>query len=237
MRNKAIAMVLALSLAVSVTACSAIDTAKPDTSKPSTGQSQNVDNSKNENDQKAFNELTLMLPNKAGIEWKYNGFAEYGHSMKIDSINKLAENKLQYLISGQVDDMSGGESKDDFGLSLEYIVTKDGIKEIIKKGDKMPHKIKELDVLRYPLAKGTTWTQTVEINGSSVELKAEIVADTINPDTNNKIVKVEYTATVPGMPNDTYREMRFFEAGKGMVTFENTFDKDIEFNYSLFTLK
>ena len=84
------------------------------------------------------------------------------------------------------------------------------------------------------MAQGSTWKQEVEINGQSVELKAAIIDISKNSE-KGKVVKVEYTASVSGMPNNIYKEVRIFEEGKGMTSFENTFDKDIDFNYSLFT--
>ena len=230
MKKKVLALVLALSLTMSFSACSINNGKNPGTDNPKPGTSEQIDK-----ENAAIKEFAAMLPDKAGAEWKYNGFAEYGHSMKLDAINKDSKGEIQYLISGLVDDMSGGESKDDFSLSLKYVISKDGIKEIINKGDKMPHKVRELDVLRAPLAKGSTWTQKVDINGQSVELKAAII-DVLENSEKGKVIKVEYTAPVSEMPNNTYKEVRIFEEGKGMTSFENTFDKDIDFNYSLFNL-
>lgn len=229
MKKKLLAIILVFALIISFSACSKSNIVSPGIDVPAEGNQQQADK-----DQQAKSELLKMLPDKVGAEWKYNGFAEYGHSMKLDSIsNALADEKAHFLISGKVDDMSDGEAKGDFDINLEYVVSKDGIREIIKKGEKMPHKISEFDVLRYPLTKGNTWTQQVSINGCTTELKAEIIEIGASSD-NSKTVKVQYTANVAGMPNDTYKEVRIFEEGKGLVTFENTFDKDIDFNYNLY---
>lgn len=222
MKKRILAVVLAFVLILSLGACSD----KRNIVSPGIDQPQNQN--------QAMEELLAMLPDKVGAEWKYNGFAEYGHSMKLDAINELGNEQKQYVLSGKVDDMSGGEAKGDFNISMEYIVSKDGIKEIIKKGEKMPHKITEFDMLRYPLTKGNTWTQQVNINGNVTELKAEIVETGVNNETKGKTLKAQYTAKVKGMPNDNYKEVRTFEEGKGLTSFENTFDKDIDFNYSLY---
>lgn len=229
MKKKILAFILIFTLVISFSACSKGNIVSPGIDVPQGGPPP-AENK----DQQAKSELLKMLPDKVGAEWVYNGFAEYGHKMKIDSIsNALADEKAHFLISGKVDDMSDGEAKGDFDINLEYVVSKDGIREIIKKGEKMPHKISEFDVLRYPLTKGNTWTQQVSINGSSTELKAEIIEIGKSSD-NSKTIKVQYTAKVAGMPNDTYKEVRTFEEGKGLVSFENTFDKDIDFSYSLY---
>ena len=197
-------------------------------------QLKEVDVVKVENDKNALSGLLQMLPNRTGAEWKYNGFAEHSHSVRIDAINHLSDSQIQYQISGKVDDMSDGEGTKDFRINIEYIVSKDGLKEIVKKAEVLPHKIMEFDVLRYPLIKGNTWTQQVHINDSDVELKAEIIEQTVDEEDNTKVIKVQYTAQVPGMPNDMYKEIRTYQEGKGLIYFENTYDYDIDFIYTLF---
>lgn len=188
---------------------------------------------KAESSSKAYNELLRMLPDRVGAEWQYYGFAEYFHTMRIDGINSVNDGKTQYMISGRVEDMSDGESKLDHSIYLEYLVSNEGIREIIHKGQVMPHKIKEFDILRYPLTKGNTWTQQVEINGQKTELTAEILEESLNEE-NNKVLKVQYTAKVEGMPSDTYTETRRFEESKGLLEFENTFEKEFNFGYHIY---
>lgn len=186
---------------------------------------------------RALSELLTMFPDRVGTEWIYNGFAEYGHQMTIDGISVINEGKSKYLISGKVADMSDGEATGDFSLYIEYEFSNSGLREIIKKGDKLPHKIMEFDVLRAPLNKGNTWKQDVKIGAKETELIAEIIDVGIEPETNKKIVKVQYTAKAEGMPDGIYKEVRTFKEGTGLVMFENTFNEEIEFNYSLFHMK
>jgi hypothetical protein len=216
MKKKVLILILIFVMIISLSACSNSNEVKP------------------ENDQNAINELLQMLPDKTGAEWTYNGFAEHSHTIRIDAINILSDNEIQYQISGKVEDMSDGEGTKDFGISLEYIVTKDGLKEVVKKAEILPHKIKEFDVLRYPLIKGNTWTQQVSINDTKVELLAEIIEQEVNKEDNTKVIKVQYTANMPGMPNGTYKEIRTYQEGIGLVSFENTYDDSIEFMYTLF---
>lgn len=154
--------------------------------------------------------------------------------MKIDGINKEKDGSIRYLISGEVDDMSGGAGKGDFKINIEYLFSNDSVREIIKKGDKLPHKIKEMDILRAPLVKGGTWTQTVKINGKDTELKAEIIEDKDSSWPNEKVLKVQYTAKAEGMPDGIYKETRIFREKKGLIYFENTYTNEITFNYRLY---
>ncbi|MCX7842756.1 MAG: hypothetical protein N2489_06745 [Clostridia bacterium] len=183
-----------------------------------------------------MNELKQMLPEEAGMQWIYNGFAEYGHTMKLDSINVQPDKRLVYSVTGEVADMSDGEAEGDFSLYLEYHISNDGMREIVKKGEKLPHKIKEFYVLKAPLVKGNKWSEKVSINGKDTELQAEIIEDSRESETNSRVIKVQYTAKADGMPDGTYIETRVFKERTGIISFENTFDKDIEFNYSLFEI-
>ncbi|MCX7747072.1 MAG: hypothetical protein N2645_09310 [Clostridia bacterium] len=182
-------------------------------------------------------QLLRMFPDKVGTSWIYSGFAEYGHDMKLDGINPIHDEGKEYLISGKVHDMSDGEATGDFSLALRYIFLGNSVKEIIDRGEKLPHKIKELEVLKTPLAKGNTWAQSVNINGQDTELKAVIVEDTKESDSNKRIIKVEYTAKVDGMPDGIYKEIRVFKEGVGLISFQNTYNKDIEFSYGLYKIK
>lgn len=185
---------------------------------------------------RAFRELQQMFPDVVGTQWIYNGFAEYGHRMKIDGINGQPGQSREYLISGKVADMSGGEGKADFSLYLEYHISGDGVKEIVKKGEKLPHKIREFYILKAPLVKGNKWTEKVKINGKETELNAEIMELSKEVQTNKKVIEVQYTAKADGMPNGVYKETRVFKEKSGVVSFENTFSKEIEFNYSLYKI-
>lgn len=181
----------------------------------------------------SLTQYVSYFPDKVGTEWIYNGFAEYGHTVKLDKIENTADGKVEYTINGKVADMSGGEAKGDFNVSLRYIFSGDNVKEVVVKGEKLPHKIKELIVLKEPISKGNTWTQKAAIDGVNTQINAEILEIKEN-DQDGKTIKVQYTGDVEHMPGGVYREVRVFKEKTGLISFENTFNRDIEFNYSLF---
>jgi hypothetical protein len=186
----------------------------------------------------ASEELLQMFPSRVGTEWIYNGFAEYGHQMRLDAVNIMNSSTLQYLITGEVADMSGGaEGTGDYSLLLEYRFTAQAVREVFVKGEKVPHKIKEFDILRLPLEKGNTWTQKVVITGKETELKAEIMEAGKDPASGAKVVKVDYTAPMEGFPGGQYKESRTFREKEGLLHFVNTYDETIEFNYGLHSVK
>ena len=122
-------------------------------------------------------QLVEIFPQEIGYEWIYSGFAEYGHRMRLDNISGSTENPevLVYEISGEVYDPSGGEAPGDFGLEMEYVITKDTVTERIIRGEKLIHVFSELELLKLPLQAGTKWQQKVEINSEEQELTAQIL--------------------------------------------------------------
>ncbi|MCX7922349.1 MAG: hypothetical protein N3B21_10135 [Clostridia bacterium] len=228
MKKFAIILILVCTLMAGATACNgggANDTG--------TGSEKSADVVKKPDYSK---ELLKMFPDKVGTEWIYSGFAEYGHQMTLDERSKVANKGYEIKISGNIFDMSDGEAKGDFSLALKYVFSDEAVKEIVEKGEKLPHKIKEFEILRGPLKLGNSWTQNVIINGKETELKAEILEDTVEKDSNKRVIKVRYTAKVDGMPDGIYKETRTFKEGAGLVHFENTFDQNIEFIYSLYKI-
>ncbi|MDF2547996.1 MAG: LysM domain protein [Anaerosolibacter sp.] len=178
--------------------------------------------------------LLEMLPTETGDQYFYNGFAEYGHIQQIDRIDE-EEGKRIYHVVGMVDDPSGGEATGDFTLEMQYVVDGEKITEKILQGQKLPHKIPELEVLRLPLEEGNQWEQKMLINGTEETLKAEIESVDIDPQDKRDTYTVVYTVPMAGMPNDTYKEIRTYKKGVGLYHFESTLGKeyDFMFNYTL----
>jgi len=226
--------ILLLTFAITVASFAGCERSESNQNANENTQTQDIQTVKSENAQKE--QMLQLFPQKAGTEWVYNGTAEYGHEMRIDSINQLEGNKIQYLVSGKVFDMSDGESKKDFSVYIEYEFSGTGIREIIKKGETMPHKIKELYIIKAPLEKGNTWTESVILDGTAVTLEGKIIDVYNDQETGAKTYKVEYTAPFEGMPDNVYRETRVYQEGKGLISFENTYAKGDIFNYRLYII-
>lgn len=180
----------------------------------------------------SHNKLNSFFPQEVGYKWIYNGFAEYGHIMELDNIVR-EDDRLEYYIRGEVQDASGFPPTEKHKFEIKYSVGKGVVREHIVKPGRLPHKITEFDIIREPLIKGNSWKGNVYLDEKKVELKSIIID--IGKDVNNKnFVKIKYEAPYKGMPNDTYTETRVFREGKGIQYFENTFNKDVLFNYQLF---
>lgn len=178
------------------------------------------------------NELRSYFPEKTGFTWVYSGFAEYGHRMILDSITEVrSKGDVVHQISGMVEDMSGGESEQDFGFQLQYVFGGDEVVErILHKGVVFPHRIDGLVMLKAPLEKGQKWSFE-SVNGNRVD--AEITETGVDAEDRLDYCKVEYTAPDPEMPDGLYHETRVFKKGIGVVSFKSTIMPDIEFSYTL----
>ena len=176
-------------------------------------------------------EVMSYFPDNEGFTWTYFGFAEYGHKMSIDRItNTKSPGNVVYEISGAVFDMSDGESGRDFSFDLEYIFTRDDVRERILHKDLFPHRIDGLVMLKAPVKEGQKWSFRAE-DGSEVDARITRTGKDLDDDL--AYCEVEYTTPDASMPDGLYRETRVFKKGLGVVAFKSTILPDVEFNYSL----
>ncbi len=177
-------------------------------------------------------EIRKLYPANEGYEWIYNGLAEYGHTMKLDKITET-ENGLQYRIKGTFQSASGFPPTEEDRFTIDYILTDSSIREVVVKPGRLPHKITEFDLIRAPLKKGTKWSEEVLIEGKKALLSSEII-DEGTDERSSKYYTIRFKAPLEGFPNNTYVETRTLKEGIGIKYFENTFNKEILFNYGVF---
>ncbi|MGE5473784.1 MAG: hypothetical protein ACM3UU_06145 [Ignavibacteriales bacterium] len=175
--------------------------------------------------------LSKLLPYRENFQWKYFGFAEYGHFMKLDYIDRSGT-EIRYNISGTVDDMSGGEAKLDNNLKITYLIKSNSL--IQKKTEKrmLDSKFDSIELARLPLAKASKWTQSViDKTGKSTVLDCVITDVTL--DNGQYVYSIYYKDK-----NSAYYEKRKLKQGVGVVSFEKLLEmKDGNFpvSYSLNT--
>ncbi|MCY6371304.1 hypothetical protein [Clostridium ganghwense] len=185
-------------------------------------------------------ELAKYFPALEGTVLKYSGTAEYGHTI---TLNKVTDNQesLTLDFKGEIQDVSEGEgpSKEDLLLETQYVVDKDSVKEI-QKNVKRRHSqsiIREQVVLKLPIEKGKTWSQKVSIDGKEYTAETKIV-EVSTDDKNKNIVKTETVVKgIESYPENTYKEIKIFKEGKGLVEFQNVIllqKEPFEFRYKLF---
>ncbi len=176
-------------------------------------------------------EVMSYFPDNEGFTWTYLGFAEYGHRMSIDRItNTKLPGNVVYEISGAVLDMSDGESGRDFSFDLEYVFTREDVRERILHKDVFPHRIDGLVMLKAPIKEEQNWSFKTD-DGSEVEARITRTGKDLDDDL--AYCEVEYATPDASMPDGLYRETRVFKKGLGVVAFKSTILPDVEFSYSL----
>ncbi len=170
--------------------------------------------------------LEDLLPEEEGFIWRYWGFAEYGHWMHLDEIEETGDGTV-YRVSGMVEDMSAGEATGDFSISLEYTVSDSVLSVVQRSPMAMDNDFMEMELLRLPISEGNRWSQTaVDMHGAEVRLVCGV------EEVGERTVTVRYS-----MPDSPFYQLRVFEEGMGVVTFEKLYispDGNFEVGYTLF---
>jgi len=169
--------------------------------------------------------LARLLPARKDYHWQYEGTAEYGHNMTLNSIQK-SKDRYIYKITGEVDDMSGGESDRDFSLQITYTVEPDVIIQEKKEQVMMDSEFSRLELIRGPLTTGTAWLQKVkDKKGKVTTLRCTITG--VTKDGAQKIYSVYYKDQ-----NSNYYEKRKIKEGVGIIFFEKLYT-DSEGDYTI----
>ncbi|VDN47052.1 conserved protein of unknown function [Petrocella atlantisensis] len=162
--------------------------------------------------------LSELLPSSVGYEWKYEGFAEYGHKAQLNSI--LSEpTKRMYMVSGRVDDMSDGESTKDFSIELTYTINGNSLIQTKTEEVMMDSKYDQLTLIQTPLVVGTYWTENVRDQGGVLQTISGQIMKAEVKDTGLK----EYTVLHKQQGSDYY-EQRVIRENIGVVSFEKLFE-------------
>lgn len=158
--------------------------------------------------------LEAFLPGGEGYTWVYSGFAEYGHRMTLRHIIPRGDRSI-YVATGEVFDLSGGESTSDFSMSTLYIVEPDRLVERVSGPMLMQNRYRSLELLRTPVEKGTAWVQDVElVDGGYRTTLTSTITDVKDVD-GRRTVFVTYTDNATG-----YEETREIAEGVGVVAYE-----------------
>ncbi len=146
------------------------------------------------------------------VVWEYNGFLDYMHKMWILSIMDSTDEKI-YKISGEVEDLSDGESGSDYNFSITYTIKGDSVYQNQSGIMLFDTDYKDLILIKEPLEAGNTWDQVIENeNGNKININSSIIK--VEKGDSN-IYHVEYYISEEGR-----YERRIFEEGKGITYYE-----------------
>lgn len=177
-------------------------------------------------------ELRALLPEREDYEWVYNGFAEYGHELELEEIER-ENGRLVYETEGEVFDMSDGESDRDFSLDVNFIVTSDSLIQE-KEGEVMMDLFDRIVLIQLPLEEGHTWTQTVKGEGEQ-EIQLECTIEKIEDKDGAKAYTVLYQDQ-----SGPYYERRVITQGIGVTEYTRLYieegeeDENFEISYWLY---
>lgn len=158
--------------------------------------------------------LSKLLPDEEGYTWNYFGFAEYGHTMTLNSITDTSAMRT-YTLSGEVMDMSDGESGFDFSIDLKYIIKGNSLMQEVDSQVMLDNEIPKITLIKSPLVPGNYWNQNVQKkNGETITLSSMITQVSLRE--NN--VK-EYTVIYEDF-SSPYYEKRIIREGVGVVSFQ-----------------
>lgn len=182
----------------------------------------------------ASEELLALLPSEEGFVWIYNGFAEYGHQMMLNSIMTDSETSdVIYDITGLVDDASGGESNKNYSMSIKYYINDQTIIQEQTGDMLMDSDFEHIEIIKLPLEKDNTWEQTtLDDMGNSITLLCTI--EEVSVQDGKKVYSVVYQDS-----NSDYYEKRKIKEDIGVTSFEKLYisetDEPFVIGYFLFS--
>lgn len=165
--------------------------------------------------------LEAVLPKEIGYFWVYSGFADYGHNMRIDSIDKQEKEQI-YHFTGGVEDLSDGEAKADFSIDGQYIIKDQILVQKLAKAEMMMDTFTEIELLRLPLEKDAKWEQTVR-DKAGKEYQLACTISEIKEAEDGKVYTVQYQDK-----NSNFYEKRQIKEKQGVISFEKLWMGDEE---------
>lgn len=176
-----------------------------------------------------LNSLSKLLPTVKGFEWIYEGFVEYGHKMKINSIVDENDHR-DYNISGEVIDPSDGEGSLDSNIIIKYNISNNKLVQTKTENTMLDSKFDNITLIQTPLVEGTFWEENaVDKNGVKSIIHSYIEKIEISSDG-----KKEYIIRYDDVNSDYY-EIRKMKEGIGVVSFEKLLElEDSSFPVSYF---
>lgn len=173
--------------------------------------------------------LADLFPQEEGWYWEYSGSADYAHHMHLDKVYGADSQKV-LTVSGEVNNVSSGDSHSDYSLEVTYAIEGDRVVQTKLSDAMMDSEYDKVTLIMSPLATGTSWKETVvDSQGKKVEIQSEIIDIEDNP--GGKIYKIIYKET-----NSDYSEVRKIQEKRGVVDFVKTLkyaDQSMEIRYSL----
>lgn len=160
--------------------------------------------------------IAALLPGKAGFQWQYFGFAEYAMNLTLQSVEPSGS-ETAYTAKGKVADMSGkSDAAGAFDVTVVYTVSAGVLSQKLTGEKAMDSVIPALELILAPLAAGTQWEQTVQMQGKPATLLCTI--DSVKTAEGRKVYSVSYR-----QKGGDYYELRDITEGLGVTSFQRLY--------------
>ncbi len=185
----------------------------------------------------AYNkDLFSFFPQKEENQLYFHGYAEYAHFLTVDKLN-FTPSEASIILKGS---MMDGYNLEERELDLKYVVNSNTITEYISvnHGDKSKENtlnsiIPNQTILKLPLKVDNSWKQKFTYKGTEYEATTTITS--VNDEDNlTKCTTTTIVTNINGYLNNTYREERTYEKGKGLIFFSVSTPLDGSFPYAVF---
>lgn len=162
--------------------------------------------------------MEKLLPERTGFFWRCFGFAEYGHDAVLSRI-QIDNGNPVYIVTGEVDDVSGGETpEDNRSIYLQYRIENNMLSQSKDAPLMMDSDFNGIELIRYPFVIGHKWIQyPADVKGNKYSIETEIIS--ISQEGEDTIYEVEYRDMSNGKVED-----RLIQNGKGTIGFTKIYD-------------
>lgn len=166
-------------------------------------------------------DLMNLMPDE-GFQWAYIGGAEYYHEMVLNNITK-DDHQAIFKITGEVEDVSGGESNKNYKIEVYYEITNDSIIQRKTAEAMLDSEYDEMTIIKAPLEKGNTWTEEIKDSNGEKQTITAIITE-VTEDERGTLYQVLYQ----NKKND-YIESRKIMENLGVIAFSKKVKIDGEY--------
>lgn len=180
--------------------------------------------------------LLSFFPQKENTQLHFQGYAEYAHSLTINKID-FTSSVASVILSGSMMDAYSSETRE---IDVKYVVSNNSVNEyvIVTHEDKSKEHtfnsiIPNQTILKLPLKIDNSWKQKFHYEGTEYEATTTITS--VKAENNlTTCTTTTIVTNIEGYLNNTYREERTYEEGKGLISFSVSTPLDDSFPYAVF---
>lgn len=181
-------------------------------------------------------DLLSFFPKKVNTQLHFQGYAEYAHSLTINKID-FTSSVASVILSGSMMDAYSSETRE---IDVKYVVSNNSVNEYVtvthedkSKEQTLNSIIPNQTILKLPLKIDNSWKQKFHYKGTEYEATTSITS--VKAENNlTRCTTTTIVNNIKGYLNNTYREERTYEEGKGLIFFSVSTPLNGSFPYAVF---